>query len=187
MKSTTIFITYNPKVADEQTLAIRLHSIGAVSGFRMYLPDRYNSDSELDIDTKLRIDAADYVIIFALTPTLSGIVQQEIEYAYSRLQDKSKIIVIYSVRKTLKGKTMDHFTEIYHNTLEETADTVIERILKTIFDKEKQEQTRLVAIVKKQAKEIKRLQSEKESQNALIALLGIGLGLAILSNTSKSR
>ena len=43
-----IFSTYNPNIAKEQTLAVRLHAVGATSGFRMYLPERYNSETILD-------------------------------------------------------------------------------------------------------------------------------------------
>ena len=67
MKSpiTTIFISYNPDNGLEQTLASRLHTIGAVNGFRMYMPDRFNSNSQLDYETIRRINLSDYFIVFS--------------------------------------------------------------------------------------------------------------------------
>ncbi|MEY4935662.1 MAG: hypothetical protein RIS64_2021 [Bacteroidota bacterium] len=35
MNNPTIFISYNSNAANDQTLALRLHAIGAVNGFRM--------------------------------------------------------------------------------------------------------------------------------------------------------
>ncbi len=187
MKATTIFITYNPNIPTEQTLAIRLHTIGAVNGFRMYLPDRYNSDTILDTETQNRIASSDYVIMFSTTAKLSAIVKQEIEYAFQKFQDKSRIIVIYSTRRNLKGKGTEHFTEIYHNALEETTDSVIERIL-AIIVKKRQEQMKTEQYkveINNKKNEIKKLKAQKELDNALIALLGIGLGLAVLAVISK--
>ncbi|NUO00802.1 MAG: hypothetical protein HUU01_09310 [Saprospiraceae bacterium] len=153
----------------------------------MYLPDRYNSDTILDADTKVRIDQSDYVILFALTPNLSTIVKAEIEYAFDRLRDKSKIIVIYGVQKHLKGSMTDHFTEIYYNPLKDTPDVVIEEVFKKVFEHQQKEiQTKIQSAENQKLKtKIKQLEQEKKEQNALLALLGIGLGLAILASFSK--
>jgi hypothetical protein len=114
MKDKTIFITYNPNSEAEQTLAVRLHTIGAVNGFRMYLPDRFNSNTFLDIETKRRIEESGFFVVFSMS-YLSDIVKQEIEYAYQVLQDKSKILVIYnkSLGKNLTGDVTHQFTDIY--------------------------------------------------------------------------
>ena len=40
MKQTTVFVTYNPGNDFAQTLAVRLHTIGAVHRFNMLMPDR---------------------------------------------------------------------------------------------------------------------------------------------------
>ena len=81
----------------------------------------------------------------------------------------------------------DHFTEIYYDAMEESTDQVIERILNTIFKKKQIEWENELkdARLKQQKIEIKRLKEQKEAQNALIALLGIGLGLAILTTIAK--
>ena len=169
MKPTTIFITYNPNAQVEQTLAIRLHTIGAVNGFKMHLPDRYNSSSTLDVETKRRIDESDWLVIFS-THALSKIVKQEIEYAFQRLHDKSKIIVIYNSAsgKNLTGDITANFTEIYFDPFKKTTDEVTREVLQTIF---MGEQTKQIVILEKQ----------NQSKNELIALLGIGLGLFALS------
>ena len=54
MRNPVIFISYNPRNHDEETLAIRLHTIGAVNGFNMLLPDRYHSTTVIDDETKRR-------------------------------------------------------------------------------------------------------------------------------------
>lgn len=186
MKHATIFITYNPNIANEQTLAVRLHTIGAVNGFQMLLPDRYNSETILGEETRNRIGMADYVILFATTNKLSNVVKEEIEYAYQCLKDKSKIIVIYGAKKSLSEDITKHFTEIFY-TKDETSDNVIERIFNTIFKKQQEELEWALkeAQLQKQKTEIARLKGEKERQSALIALLGIGLGLAILAAIAK--
>lgn len=188
MKPITIFITYNPKVSNEQTLAVRLHTVGAVSGFRVYLPDRYNSESILDTETKTRIDNADFMILFSFTNQLSSVVKQEIEYAYQRFNgDASKIIVIYNTQKTLSGTMTEHFTEIYNDINKESQDQIIRNIFEKVFQKQQIEIQNKIheAQIQKQKAEVKRLKSEKQTQNALLAFIAVGLGLAILANIAK--
>lgn len=171
MQDPTIFITYNPNNNLEQTLAVRLHTIGAVSGFRMYLPDRYNSNSVLDRETKMRIDEAEYFIMFS-TQELSKIVLDEITYAFSQLNDKSKIIVIYDERygKNLKGNMTNQFTAKYFNPLMGNQESLVNDILNVIRTKEKRKTKKI-----------------KEQNQALKALLGIGIGLYVLSSLSAEK
>lgn len=186
MKPTSIFITYNPNENEEQTLAIRLHSIGAVNGFRIYLPDRFNSDKIIDTETKARIDASDYIVLFAMSAKLSDIVLQEIEYAYQRLHDKSKIIIIYGTKQA-KKTTIPHATEIYYTPHDESTDQVIKRIFDVIFKKHQDDLAAAYQKAKneKLKDEIKKLKAETAQQNALIAFLGVGLGLSLLALFSK--
>jgi hypothetical protein len=183
MKPTSIFITYNPNENEEQTLAIRLHSIGAVNGFRIYLPDRFNSDKIIDSTTQARIDGSDYVVLFAMSAKISDIVRQEIEYAYQRLHDKSKIIIIYGAKQSKKVNLIDHATEIYYTPHEESTDQVIKRIFDVIFKKHQEDLAAAYQKAKtaKLTEEIKKLKAETTQQNALIAFLGVGLGLALLA------
>lgn len=169
MKNSTLFITYNPNQLDEQTLAIRLHTIGTANGFRIFLPDRFNSAQVLDSETQRRIDESDYFIIFSLASKLSKTVEQEINYAWQRFNDKSKIIVIYHAKK---GKNLNHeaskkCTEIYFDPLEHKMDGIIHKIMETIFQKEESKK------------------KNKEIEEGLVALLGIGLGLLILNELTK--
>jgi hypothetical protein len=174
----TIFITYNPSSEFERTLAIRLHTIGAATGFKMYLPDRFNSDRILDDETKNRISKADYVVMFS-TSQLSSTVKQEIEFAFSVLNDRSKIVVIYDKNrgKNLKGDITAHFTPIYVDQFERSQDKVLGKIINTIQSKE----------ISAQNRQIVKLTKEKENSQALAALFGIGLGLLILGSASSSK
>lgn len=169
MKSNTLFISYNPLQPDEQTLAIRLHSIGAVNGFRMFLPDRFNSDRVLDTETKRRIDESDYFILFSLTEHLSPIVQDEINYAWKKFKDKGRIIVIYKIGKdkSLHPEASKHCTEISFDPMREQLDSVGKRVMNAIFHKEY------------------KAQKDKEAKNGLLAFLTIGLGLLALNELSK--
>lgn len=132
----SVFISYNPNSDIEQTLAVRLHTIGAVHGFNMLLPDRVGFSKTVSTETRNRITSADYFILFSTT-SLSSIVLEEIQIASSKLHDKSKILVIYDIGfgKNLKGA--ENFTEVYINR-----SSPVETILNTIISKVKSIQTR---------------------------------------------
>lgn len=169
-----VFITYNPTSEEEQILAVRLHTIGALNGFRMYLPDRYYSIEALEDETKNRIMESDWFVIFSTRP-LSKIVRDEINYAITiAKKDPSRIIVIYSSQngKNLKGSMVNKFKSYYFDPSKKQ----IDEFLKEIFDD----------ISKKNYEVVSRKLAAKESENnALKALLGIGLGLVVLSALSK--
>ena len=174
MSTTTIFITYNPNSDLEETLAIRLHTIGVSGGFRMYLPDRFNSETILEEETKIRISKSKYFVMFSTKP-LSNIVKQEIEFAFDYLNDKSRIIVIYDKEKgkNLKGEITSHFTPFYLDKYIDRQDELLKTIINTIAYKEKDTQMRT-------QQRNKKLQQEKDDSNAVAALLGVGLGLLVL-------
>ncbi len=167
-KNITLFITYNPNNGDEQTLAVRLHTIGVANGLRMFLPDRFNSKRVLDIETKRRIDESDYFVLFSFTSKLSPIIDSEISYAWERFKDKSKIIIIYNARESKSLKSVsDNCTEIYFDPNTENIELVIHKIMTAVSRKEEKPKR------------------TKELQEALLALLGIGLGLVVLNELSK--
>lgn len=172
MKPTTIFITYNPNSETEETLAARLHTIGAVNGFLMFLPDRFNSDKIVSDETKARISRSDYFVMFSTKP-LSNVVKQEIEFAFNYLHDKSKIIVIYDKQKgkNINGEISNHFTPFYFDKFDNRQDKLLENILNTIERKEKN--TTLNSVPQT-------VKVKNNNDYALAALLGIGLGLLIL-------
>ena len=182
MKQTTVFVTYNPGNPLEQTIATRLHTIGAVSGFRVYLPDRYNSISILDEETKSRINQSDYVVMFSLGK-LSSIVKQEIQTAFKHIGDKSKIIVVYDKHKgkNLTGEIAKHFTPFYFDKYSNKQDELLKAIASTITQKSKTDtiaKPRLTAVKK---------QKQANETNALAALLGVGIGLLVLGALSSSK
>ncbi len=184
MNRPTIFISYNPNSEFEQTLAVRLHTMGAVNNFRMFLPDRYNSDFGIDEETKFRIQQADWFLVFS-TGELSQTVKEEIEYAWQIFKNKSKIIVIYNFLegKTLQGDITHHFTEIYFNPHTEDFDQIINnkiipKIINETYSEEQELQQKIQNEKQRQAKE----QELKQQRSALLALVGIGLGLILLAS-----
>lgn len=174
MKTPTIFVTYNPSNQFEQTIAARLQTIGAVSNFVMYMPDRFHSEKEIGRETEYRIKQADYVIIFSLSK-LSPIVLQELKTAYLHIKDKAKIIVIYDKvkGKNISGGATNNFTEYYFDINKDTIDEKLKEILNNIKHKE-------------HTKNINSAKQGKSDTSAVSALLGIGLGLLVLGAlTSK--
>lgn len=182
MESTTVFVTYNPGNSQEQTIAARLHTIGAVSGFRMYMPDRFNSETVLDNETKRRINQSDYVVMFSMGK-LSTIVKHEIETAFKHIGDKSKIIIIYDKHKgkNLKSEITNYFTPFYFDKYHNKQDELLKAVINTIFHKEKNE------IINKQEGVIRKLNKEISDASAISALLGVGLGLLILGVLGSRR
>lgn len=162
-KKPAIYITYNPKASHEETLAVRLQTIGAVNGFTTYLPDRFKGEDFPDNETIRRIQSSDYFVIFA-TKKLSKIVESEIDIAYEHFNDPSKIIVLHdiSISHQIKPTKPSEVTLIEFDSHVDTVDTIIKQVINKIFIKEESKQN-------------------NETQNGLLALLGIGLGLWILS------
>ena len=158
-----IFVTYNPGIEAEELLAVRLHTIGAVNGFTMYLPDRYNSAKEVGQNTLHFIKQSGWLVFFSFG-NLSSTVTQEINAAFRHLKDKSRIIVVYhkQVGKNLGGGEADKFTSIYYDPAHESMDEALQKILKTLNEKRR-----------------------KADNNGFLALLGIGLGLFALATLTQ--
>jgi hypothetical protein len=167
-KTPSIFISYNPKARNEETLAVRLQTIGAVNGFRTLLPDRFVGKAYVDDETTRRIQSSDYFVIFA-TQDLSKVVLQEIHIAFEHFKDSSKIIVIYDAHEAPNFilENPGSVTLVEFDPMSETVDVVIKKVIEEIAKKEKGQQV-------------------KNSNNGLLALLGIGLGLVALASLVSS-
>lgn len=168
MKEPSVFVTYNPGNEFEQTLAIRLHTIGGVHGFNMLLPDRFGGTSKPNSETIYRIRMADYFIFFS-TSTLTSLVKQEIDYAFEHLKDKSRIIIIYNKKKNLKHN--ENCTEIYIDSGKQTH----QEIVNTVIDKMK---------ASSKATHKKEVQ-EADVADVLGGILLVGLGLMALDAIVK--
>jgi hypothetical protein len=155
-----IFISYNPKVESEQSLALRLQTLGALYGLSVSMPDRTGT-AMLKESTKQRIGKATLFIVFS-TRNLAKSVISEINYA---LELKKKIIVVYD-KDVKKNLDIPGVREIEYNQREDKPDKIIAEILKEV---NKQPPT--------SAK--KTVTAEKED-DALGAFLVVGLGLLLL-------
>lgn len=125
MSLPTVFISYNPASDLEQTLAVRLHTIGSVSGFEMLLPDRSHHSKTISLETKNRINISSYFIVFS-TSLLSPIVHDEIAWAFAKLRDRSRIIIIYDKRVGKNLKNAENCTEVYVDLTADAKDIAAE-------------------------------------------------------------
>ena len=166
-KPTSIFISYNPGNEFEQTLAVRLHTIGAVHNFNMQMPDRFTSSKIISQETIFRIKSSEYFILFS-TSVLTPIVQQEVNIAFEHLQDKSKILIIYNKVKNLQHNAAN-CTEVYIDAGKESAQEILERIIKEIK----------INAVKSSHKKVA-VKDENNAMNVLGGILLVGLGLLAL-------
>jgi hypothetical protein len=163
MTMPSVFISFNPDSDIEQTLAVRLNTIGAVHGFNMLLPDRSPHQKGVSIETRSRILLSDYFILFS-TSTLSKEVLSEINIAYSKLHDKSKILVVYDKRVGKNVSGLENCTEVY---IDLNAD--VHKILSEILSK------------------VKFAQSGKQDSPDWSWIILTGLGLFALANIIEPR
>ncbi len=159
----TVFLSYNPYSEVEQTLALRLHTIGAVHGYNMILPDRTFNSQVISLETKGRILISDFFILFS-TESLSEVVQEEINIAFSKHKDKTKILVIYDTRTGRNLTGAENCTEVYIDTTEDAL-----TIVTSIADK------------------IKSLKAKTDESflSTLSGILLIGVGLFALSEAFR--
>ena len=156
----SVFISYNPNALIEETLALRLHTIGAVNGLRMFLPERIDGVKGISLDTKNRINFSDYYILFSTTRNLSKVALEEIQFAFRKHNDKSRIIIIYDAAEGKNMQGTDNCTELF-------------------FDRKKYTVEKFISMVMNKIMEHHEGQSKKQTE-ALGGLLLAGLGLLLL-------
>jgi hypothetical protein len=169
MKHTTVFVTYNPGNEFEQTLAVRLHTIGAVHGFTMLMPDRFNNNT-LNSETVYRIRSSDYFIVFS-TSALTSVVQQEVDTAFQHLNDKSKILIIYNKVKNLKHN--ENCTEVLIDASKNSPQQILDKVIQEIKHNQKRSK--------------KKTHPENDATSVLGGILLIGLGLLALDSLVHSK
>jgi len=171
MKPTSVFVTYNPGNDFEQTLAVRLHTIGAVHGFNMLMPDRFHNNGQISSETAFRIRSSDYFILFS-TSALTAVVQQEISTAFAHLQDKSKVLIIYNKVKNLKHN--ENCTEVFIDASKDSPQMILDKVIGQIKQNQKGMSKNGLA-------------QKDDSASILGGILLIGLGLLALDSLIKTK
>ncbi len=134
MKFPIVFLSYNPFVEPEETLAMRLHTLGGVNGFQMLLPDRFQGNHHITPETQRRINLADYFVLFSTKPQQSPVVLEEISYAWERWHDKRRILIIYdnTTGKNLSGA--DNCTEIFIDSRNESMSSIAAKVQERLHE-----------------------------------------------------
>jgi len=171
MKPTTVFVTYNPDNDFEQTLAVRLHTIGAVHGFNMLMPDRFHNNGTISNETAFRIKSSDYFILFS-TSALTPVVQDEVKTAFAHLNDKSKVLIIYNKVKNLKHH--ENCTEVYIDAGKDSPQQILDKVIQELHQNKK-------------AIKSKTSVKEDDTTSVLGGILLIGLGLLALDSLFNAK
>lgn len=161
-----IFISYNQSVGSEQSLAVRLQTLGSLYGLHISLPDRIGS-SALKVTTKQRIEDAKLFIVFS-TRNLSKAVKDEIRFAHTL--DK-KIIVIYD-KDVGKNLNLKGVTEVEYDHGKDEPETLIHEILNEIRTPQKASNKKPSGRTQKKV---------KDDSDSIGAFLLVGLGLLLLA------
>lgn len=170
MKQITVFVTYNSNNEFEETMAVRLQTIGSVHGFSMYLPDRLSRSKSVNQETEFRIKSSDYFILFS-TSNLTPVVQQEITTAFKYLKDKSKIIIIYDRVKNLLHS--ENCTEVMVDAAKDSPDDIVQNVIHQIKEN--------------RVKSSRSSKKNDEMLNAIGGILLVGLGFLTLDALFNSR
>ena len=155
----TVFISFNEKSELGRQTALRLQTIASLYGFKVYLPGR--SPISGDEPTLAKIYHSDYYVVFALEKVSKQLLY-EINYA---LEQNKTVIVLYDkeVGSTLK------FEREYKNMFISKID-----FENNYLDKQLEEISEFLGNHHNDKKK------KREKENALLALLGIGLGAVFL-------
>ena len=163
-----IFISYNHKVETEQSLALRLQTLGSLYGLSISLPDRIGSVGLKDT-TMQRIEKSSLFIVFS-TRNLTKFVVNEINYAITL---KKKIIIVYD-KDVEKKSNLQGVHEIEYNHRTDNPEKIISEILSIIH--------------KSPSKSLKSTSASEKEENTMGAFILVGLGLLLLAAvTSKGK
>jgi hypothetical protein len=151
----------------EQSTALRLQTIATLYGLRVELPDRIGPAAKAN--TRERIARASYVVAFPLQG-LSSVVKEELEYAASI---GKTILVVYEKRIGSRVKFKEYPRARYWpiDFDGEPTDKVLSEIAQ--FIKSDQVQPPKSSLGEKH--------NADTGSNALLAFLGIGLGILALA------
>lgn len=158
----TIFISYNPSESQEQSLALRLQTLGSLYGLHISLPDRIGSTTLKDT-TKSRIENTDLFIVFS-TKNLSKPIKDEIAFARSL---KKRIVVVYD-KDVTRNLNLDDVHEIEFDKENDSPEKVLKKILEVV----RAPIRRGVA---------KKIVTPKQNNDSFAGFLLVGLGLLLLA------
>lgn len=164
-----VFITFNPNIKIEESTALRLQTISSLYGIAVDLPARV-AIGHKDI-TKRRIIESGIVVCFALSKKLSSEMKFDLETA---MNAKKPILVIYDKHQddVINFNNYPYLKKVkidYSNS-----NTAIDEI--ALFLKKTIENSTTKKTVKK-----------TDNTPALLALLGVGVGLLALFALSKQK
>lgn len=170
-----IFISYNPSIQQEQSLALRLQTLSSLYGLNVSLPDRVGSKTVKD-STKERIAAAELFIVFS-TISLSKMVRDEIMFA--RTQHK-KVVVVYD-KDVPRNMKVSGVKEIEFDRRKDSPDRVLLDILKETG------QNALSKLTPKKGAKSSKKPAKSDDSFAGFVLVGLGLLLlaAFISDEKK--
>lgn len=163
-----VFITFNPDIKIEESTALRLQTISSLYGIAVDLPARV-AIGHKDI-TKRRIMDSGIVVCFALSKKLSSEMKFDLETA---MNAKKPILVIYDKHQdeVIDFNNYPYLKKVkidYSNS--NTALDEIAAFLKQTIEKSKPQKA-----------------VKSDNTPALLALLGIGVGLLALFALSKQK
>jgi hypothetical protein len=162
-----VFISYNPGVEIEQSTALRLQTISSLYNAQVFLPDRLGSTSLKD-STKQRILEAQVFVLFS-TFGISSHVKQEAEFALANFK---KVVIFYNKHHgkeiTVKNAAPNSLIQIPFDPATDNPIT----LMKHVFDHG--------GFILHSNSPPAQVKQEKQEDNALTALVGVGLGLFLL-------
>ena len=159
-----VFLSYSA-APDEQALVWRLQTLATAEGIEMYVPPRPESRSPLTKNAPIppsvirkQIDSCDCVLAI-LASGLNQQVQQELSYALG----KGKIIIPIVAEETPHASFFSRFPVVFYFSPWSNVGEI---------------ESKVVEFLKQQVR-------NKAQRQALGALVGIGLGLLLLSAAAK--
>ncbi|GEM_PF-1030618 len=165
MRTPKLFISFNQGIEVEQSTALRLQTISSLYNAQVYLPDRLGSN-QLKESTKQRIRDSQVFVMFS-THGISPQVKQEVEYA---LLHNKKVVIFYhkdyGKKVSFENVNRNMVLEIPYDPQNDNPADLLQNVFAHggFLSQSNEEPTT----------------AEQSQNNALGALVAVGLGLFLL-------